>query len=74
MLSVVAAVVLFDLISERGFRVVIPVVPGQTKATLAYKRANYTPEFYVDWLAEIVEQETKRFDKKPYLVGFSIRL
>ena len=61
-----------EKLSKRGFRVVIPVVPGQTEATLAYRRGDYTPEFYIDWLAKIVEQETKRFDKKPYLVGFSM--
>lgn len=61
-----------EKLSKIGFNVVVPVVPGQTKETFAYKRSSYTPEFYVRWLSDIVEQETKRFNKKPYLVGHSM--
>ena len=61
-----------ERLRKRGFRVVIPLVPGQMRSSLAYKRGDYTPRFYVDWLAGLVDLETKHFDKKPYLVGFSM--
>jgi len=61
-----------EKLSNIGFRVVVPTVPGQTKNTLAYKRAEYKPEFYIEWLEDIIKDETKRFNKKPFLVGFSM--
>jgi len=59
-------------LANRGFRVVIPTIPGQTKECFAYKRGSYTPEFYIDWITDIIQGESKRFDKKPFLVGSSM--
>jgi carboxylesterase len=59
-------------LSQAGFYVVIPVVPGQTRGTFAYERGSYTPKFYEDWLSKLVEKENVRFGKKPYMVGFSL--
>ncbi|MFC1895360.1 alpha/beta hydrolase [Thermodesulfobacteriota bacterium] len=63
---------LAEPLCNKGFRVVIPVVPEQTKATPAFKRGKYTPEKYIKWLSEIVDDETKLFNKKPFLAGFSM--
>lgn len=57
---------------DKGFRVVIPVVPEQTKETPILKRGKYTPDNYIKWLSKIVNTETKLLNKKPYLVGFSM--
>jgi esterase/lipase len=57
---------------DAGFRVVIPAIPGQNRKTSVYKRGEFTPKFYQDWLAQIVKQETERFGQKPYLLGFSM--
>ncbi len=56
----------------RGFRVVIPCVPGQGSSDFAYLRGKFKPQFYVRWLQGILENEYERTGSKPYLVGFSM--
>lgn len=63
---------LSEKISKKGFRVVVPAIPGQTKKTFAYRRGSYTYDIYYSWLKKIIKEETIRFDKKPYLIGFSM--
>jgi esterase/lipase len=57
---------------DAGFRVVIPVIPGQGREELSFKRGKKEPEFYVDWLRDIVINETDKNGEKPYLMGFSM--
>ncbi|MDP8206597.1 MAG: alpha/beta fold hydrolase [Candidatus Electryonea clarkiae] len=59
-------------IRDKGFRVVVPMMPGQGRTISAYQRGNYDPEFYVAWLKDIVRKETESTGNKPYLVGFSM--
>lgn len=63
---------LVEELRSRGYRVVVPVVPGQTKAFLPYRRGRYTSEFYVDWVSDLVESETQLRGQKPVLVGLSM--
>ena len=59
-------------LAETGFRVVVPALPGQMIQSYSSETPVYTPDFYTNWLEEIVEKETKKSGKKPYLVGFSM--
>lgn len=55
-----------------GFRLVIPVLPGETTATPARTRGVVTAEEKISWLEGLVAEETERFGRKPHLVGFSM--
>lgn len=59
-------------LKKSGFFVRIPIMPGQTKDYFAYSRGQYSSTFFTKWLREIIKEEQKRFDTKPYLVGFSM--
>jgi len=59
-------------LSERGFHVIVPVLPGQNMASWAYDRGDYSAEFLADWLKDLIEKETSRYKRKPYLLGFSM--
>ncbi len=57
---------------DAGFRVVIPVIPGQGREELSFKRGKKEPEFYINWLRDRVLVETEQSGQKPYLMGFSM--
>lgn len=57
---------------QKGFRVVIPCVPGQSRSDFAYFRGRYKACDYVDWLQALIEKERALTGKKPFLVGFSM--
>ena len=63
---------LYEPLAAAGFRVVAPLVPGQTKACPAGERGNFTSEILVEWLRGVVRQETAVSGRPPYLVGFSM--
>jgi len=55
-----------------GYRVVIPLVPGQTRTVSAYDRGDIPMEEHLEWLRAIIREETARAGTKPALVGFSM--
>ena len=55
-----------------GFRVLVPLLEGQTYLTPIYKRGNFSTDFYIKKIGAIIENEIKLTGKKPYLVGFSM--
>ncbi len=57
---------------QKGYRVIIPKIKGQTWDTPAYYRGDYSSGYYIEWLRKIVKQENNRTGQKPYLVGFSM--
>ena len=63
---------LAESLAKNDFKVVVPVLPGQLKKSFAYDRTKYSPTFFTNWLAEIIEIETEKNGKKPCLVGFSM--
>ena len=63
---------LADALASEGYRVLVPLLPGQNIESYRKNSSNYTPSFYTNWLQNIIIKETKIFDKKPFLVGFSM--
>ncbi len=60
-------------LANRGFRVVIPVTPGQGRDVAAYHRGEITAEDNLAWLRSVIQAETIRArGEKPHLVGFSM--
>jgi len=59
-------------LARQGFRVVIPVLSGQTWTTAPLDRKNFSAEFYLAWLRELVERETTLHRRRPVMVGFSM--
>lgn len=55
-----------------GFRLVVPVLPGETTAIPARIRGFVTAEEKISWLERLIAEETERFGRKPHLVGFSM--
>ncbi len=64
--------VLGERLSKKGFRVIIPVMEGQTYATPLFQRNKYTAQYYINWIRKLITKETELTGKKPYLVGFSM--
>jgi carboxylesterase len=56
----------------KGFRVVVPKMPGQGSDYFAYFRGKYGERFYMEWLEKILSDEFERTGMKPYLAGFSM--
>jgi carboxylesterase len=63
---------LAEALWRAGFRVLAPVTPEQTRTTLAYRRGWASAQALSDWLAGIVEGETRVSGRRPVLVGFSM--
>ncbi len=63
---------LADVLADKGYRVVIPLVPGQTSSSKILARGGYTPQDYVNSLQKIVDNEIKQTGLLPSLVGFSM--
>jgi len=61
-----------DALASEGYRVLVPLLPGQNIESYRKDSSDYTPSFYTNWLQNIIIKETKIFDKKPFLVGFSM--
>ncbi|MFH1156138.1 MAG: alpha/beta fold hydrolase [Pseudomonadota bacterium] len=60
------------LLAQQGFNVVVPVMPSQNHTAFAYGRGSCSPEFYLSYMRKIIDEETRRYGVKPYLVGFSM--
>ncbi len=63
---------LADGLRDTGFRLVLPVVPGETKRYSRRERDSLTAEERSRWLSGLVEEERARYGRNPYLVGFSM--
>ncbi len=63
---------LAELLSRRGYRVVVPAIPEQTSVSFAYGRGRYSPADYRAWLLELVRNETAISGAPPLLVGMSM--
>lgn len=63
---------LADSLSGYNYDLIIPVVPGQVHTSPILDRGDFTDEFYIDWLDSIISETTKRYERKPYLIGFSM--
>lgn len=59
-------------LQSTGFKVIVPMVPGQGSSDFAYFRGKYSVEYYVCWLKEILVNEYELTGIKPFLVGFSM--
>jgi carboxylesterase len=63
---------LAQALKDRGFKVVVPVVPCQIARSFAYRRHRYSPDRYLDWLENILTAETDKSGRRPILIGFSM--
>ena len=45
-------------LAKRGFRVVMPVTPGQGRDVHAHRRGEIMPEITLRWLREVIREET----------------
>ncbi len=59
-------------LAHKGFKVIIPVIPGQTFKTPLKQRQAFSKAFYIHWLKDIIDKETVLRGCRPYLVGFSM--
>ena len=60
-------------LANRGFRVVMPVTPGQGRDVHAHRRGEITPKITLCWLRNLIRAETVREGgTKPHIVGFSM--
>ena len=63
---------LAEVLAGRGFRVVVPALPGQTSTSFAYGRGSFTPAAYHDWLGNLIREERRLSGRPPALVGTSM--
>lgn len=59
-------------LAREGYRVIMPVTPGQTWTTPLGDRIGYNRGFYMDWLASVIRKQTQETGMKPYLAGLSM--
>jgi carboxylesterase len=57
---------------ERGFRVVVPLIPGQIDAESVQQRNQITADSLLIWLRDVVAGETPESEAKPVIIGFSM--
>jgi alpha-beta hydrolase superfamily lysophospholipase len=55
-----------------GFRLLIPVIPGETAQTAEHDRGRLTVDDLLAWVRGLIAEEKARFGRKPHLVGFSM--
>jgi len=63
---------LAEIVAGQGFRVVVPAIPDQTSTSFAYSRGAISPTAYVDWLGNLIRDETALSGLPPMLVGTSM--
>ena len=63
---------LAECLPGRGYRAVVPALPGQTSTSFAYGRGHFTPAAYRDWLLDLMRAEAALNGAPPMLVGFSM--
>lgn len=59
-------------LTEIGYRVIVPIVPEQNRKHPAWRRGEMTPDAMVQWVQDLVEEETLSTGRPPTLVGFSM--
>jgi carboxylesterase len=57
---------------ESGFRLLIPVIPGETMQATEREREDLTTDDLLVWIRGLIAEEKARFGRKPHLVGFSM--
>lgn len=55
-----------------GFRLLIPVIPGETAQTAERDRGRLSVDDLLAWVRGLIAEEKARFGRKPHLVGFSM--
>ncbi len=63
---------LAECLAGRGYRAVVPALPGQTSTSFAYGRGHFSPAVYSDWLRNLMREEAALAGTPPMLVGFSM--
>jgi len=59
-------------LTEIGYRVVLPVLPEQSRKTPAWDRGEIGADALVRWVRDLIAEETERAGRPPVLVGFSM--
>lgn len=59
-------------LTDIGYRVVVPVLPGQSRKTPAWDRGELGVDALVHWARDLIAAETERAGRPPALVGFSM--
>jgi len=59
-------------LTDIGYRVVAPVLPGQSRKTPAWDRGELGADALVRWARDLIAAETERAGRPPVLVGFSM--
>ena len=63
---------LASAMEESGFRLLIPVIPGETTQTAERDKGRLSVDDLLGWLRVLIAEERARFGKRPHLVGFSM--
>jgi carboxylesterase len=63
---------LAECLAGRGYRAVVPALPGQTSTSFAYGRGRFSAAGYCDWLRNLMQDEAALAGTPPMLVGFSM--
>jgi carboxylesterase len=63
---------LAERLAGRGYRAVVPALPGQTSTSFAYGRGCFSAAGYCDWLRTLMREEAALGGTPPMLVGFSM--
>lgn len=59
-------------LTNLGYRVVLPATPGQIDQNYSSEANDYQPEYYINWINNLVSNEIEKSNGKIYLVGFSM--
>jgi len=59
-------------LTNLGYYVVLPVTPGQIDQGYSSEANDYQPEYYINWINNLVSNEIEKTKGKVYLVGFSM--
>jgi len=59
-------------LTNLGYRVVLPTTPGQLNLDYSSSYHDIQPEYYVNWINNLVSNEVENSYGKVYLVGFSM--
>ncbi len=59
-------------LTNLGYRVVLPATPGQIDQNYSSEINDYQPDFYINWINNLVSNEIEKSNGKIYLVGFSM--
>lgn len=63
---------LAERLAGQGFRVVVPVISGQTSTSFAHARGRTSAAQYIAWARNLIREETALAGRPPMLVGTSM--